>query len=187
MNIHPRRHQAGYYSVTITSANNTKLLQTNDERAFVISQLQDLLTTRSCLEEPFNRLALAYQIDLLAFSLLPYSMQFVLFAIAPSSVSALVSLLTERLTVYKCDLGIHRSHLIEPLVQIETVYGPHDALQTTVRLHLSHPNWEYDRYSSIGFYLHDRRGSWMRLWRLTHLYDNEPQQYLQLILAQPVP
>lgn len=187
MSIHPSRHQAGYYLVTISSSNNIKLLQSNNERAFIISQLQDLLTARSCLEEPFNRLALAYQVDLLAFSLLPYSMQFVVFAIAPSSVSVLVSLLTERLAIYQSDLGMNRAHMIEPVVQIETIYGPHDALQTTVRLHLSHPNWEYDRYSSIGFYLHDRRGGWMKLWRLTHLYDNESQQYLQLILAQPVP
>lgn len=187
MSIHQRRHQAGYHLVTISSANNSKLLHSNNERAFIISQLQDLLTTRSCLEEPFNRLALAYQIDLLAFSLLPYSMQFVVFAIAPSSVSALVSLIIERLAVYQSDLGMNRTHMIEPLVQNETLHGPHEALQTTVRLHLSHPNWEYDRYSSIGFYLHDRRGSWMRLWRLTHLYDNESKHYLQLILAQPVP
>lgn len=187
MSTLPHTHQASYYFVTVSSATNAKLLATNNERAFVVAQLQDLLTVRSCLEEPFNRLALAYQIDLLAYSLMPYSMQFVLFAIAPSSVTALVSLITERLTAYQSDQAINRSSLIQPIIQTETLYGPHEALQTTVSLHLSHPNWEYDRYSSIGFYLHDRRGAWMRLWRLAHLYDNEPKHYLQLILAQPVP
>lgn len=187
MSTLPHTHQASYYFVTVSSATHAKLLATNNERAFVITQLQDLLTVRSCLEEPFNRLALAYQIDLLAYSLLPYSMQFVVFAISPSSVSSLISLIIERLAAYQSDQRSSQELLIEPIVQTVRLYGPHEALQRTVGLHLSHPNWEYDRYSSIGFYLHDRRGAWMRLWRLAHLYDNEPKHYLQLILAQPVP
>jgi hypothetical protein len=173
-----------YYLVTIRSGSTRALLGSNNERAFMIAQLQELLNARSILEDPQNYRALAHHIDLLAFSLLPYTIQFVLFAISPESVSRLCNSLLDRLFTYQ-DTQLLRASSV-PFTHIHPLRGPHDALHATIRLHLSHPDWEYDRYSSIGFYLHDRRGSWMRLWRLTHLYDNQPEHYLQLMLARPL-
>jgi hypothetical protein len=171
--------KARYYAITVSSYDGSKLLASNNERAFVVSQLQDLLNARSFLEEPFVQRRLAHHIDLLAFSLLPYSMQFVAFAISPQSADMFSSIIIERLRQYQSDQSV--TPLPAPIVQIKTLVGPHEALQATLSLHRAHKDWEYDRYSSIGFYLHDRRGTWMRVWRLTHLYDNRPEHYLDLI------
>jgi hypothetical protein len=181
MEKHKNQGHAQYYFVTISSSDGIKLLANNNERAFILSQLQDLLNTRSLLEESFTNYRLAHHIDLLAFSLLPLTMQFVLFAIAPQSVQAFTNILIERLQQYKTDQVPIRVVKSESIVQIKLLLGPHEALQHTLALHRAHKDWEHDRYSSIGFYLHDRRGSWIRLWRLTHLYDNQPENYLQLI------
>ncbi len=59
--------------------------------------------------------------------------------------------------------------------------GKHEALALSASIHLLHKDWEYDRYSSIGFYLHDRRGDWMKLWRLTQLYDNDATLYREYL------
>src|SRR5690606_10730899 len=72
--------------------------------------------------------------------------------------------------------------LSEFSIVIRHLAGPHAALQQSVVLHLQHTDWEYDRYSSIGFYLHDRRGDWMHLWRLSQLYANDSTHY-QMLLA----
>ena len=67
------------------------------------------------------------------------------------------------------------------VLRTKKLRGAHQALEQSVAIHSLHTDWEYDRYSSIGFYLHDRRGDWMRLWRLSQLYDNEPTHYRALV------
>ena len=62
--------------------------------------------------------------------------------------------------------------------------GRHEALCVSKEIHLLHEQWRYDRYSSIGFYLDDRRGDWMRPYRLTSLFNAQPKQYLQFIKSQ---
>ena len=66
-------------------------------------------------------------------------------------------------------------------MNIRKLAGEHEALGLSADIHLIHKDWEYDRYSSIGFYLHDRRGDWMKLWRLTKLYDNNAAAYRNFI------
>lgn len=175
--------EAAYYSVTVSTSNNTRLFQSNNERAYLISQLQDLLSMRSLLETPLPHSKFANHIDLLAYSLLPYSAQFILFSISKESALEWARIVTERL--FHFDSG-HRSFQPErylSALSITRLVGPHDALANTVQLHLNHSDWEFDRYSSIGFYLHDRRGDWMRLWRLSCLYDNQVSNYRQLLTA----
>ena len=62
--------------------------------------------------------------------------------------------------------------------------GRHEALNISKEIHLLHDNWRYDRYSSIGFYLDDRRGDWMRPYRLTSLFGAKPKQYLKFLKSQ---
>ena len=173
----------GYYNVSIAASTGQKLLRTNDERAFIISQLQDLLTPRLLIDTPEYK-QLASYVDLLAFSINAESVQLVMFSIDRSVVKDLAHHLSRRLIQYQDE---HRSHyriqLDERLVQTKKLRGAHHALTQSIALHRSHTDWEYDRYSSIGFYLHDRRGDWMRIWRLTSLYDNDSTKYLRLLFS----
>lgn len=177
---------AGYYTISIEPSQGRRLLLSNNERAFIIAQLQDILSVRSLLEEPNSHLRLASHIDLLAFSLLPSSIHLVVFSISKKSSQVLAELLRNRLVAYRSEWHIvnpNRGHT--PFITIKQLTGPFDALEATLRTHLRHLDWEFDRYSSIGFYLHDRRGDWMRIWRLTPLYENTPTTYYRLLRHAP--
>lgn len=170
-------YRSGYFSLTRTPLTAAALFASNNERAFFVTQLQDLLSARSILEEPLGYRQLAAHLDLLAYSLLPYSAQLIIFAISDESAQQLSRVLVERLHSYQSEFR----QVVHPYAQLKRLAGIHDALASTVALHLKHPDWEFDRYSSIGFYIHDRRGDWMRLWRLAHLYDNDSAKYLALL------
>lgn len=189
--IKKQKHHAAYYHVMVTTPHTSKLLASNNERAFVISQLQDLLSMRSLLEDTTAHKRLAAHIDLLGFSLLPHSMQFVLFSISEGSVQVFLSVLLKRLEQYQSEWRVSlfkasKKLPPQPQVSLQKLAGPHDALQVATRLHRHHQDWEFDRYSSIGFYLHDRRGDWMRIWRLSQLYGTDPATYRQIIHATSV-
>jgi len=176
---------AGYYSMTLRLASGKRILRSNNERAFVISQLQDLLGRRSLLEEPDTRHTLASHIDLLAFSILDKEIQCIVFAIAQNSARKFAEIIMNRLSEYQSEWQLapsfRGSKYDTRAISMTRLAGPHDALQKSVQLHLRHSDWEYDRYSSIGFYLHDRRGDWMHIWRLTNLYENDVSLYYELI------
>ena len=55
------------------------------------------------------------------------------------------------------------------------------ALHETLRLHSKQPLDRYNQYSSIGFYLHDRRGDWMRLWHIASLFQDLQSEYRVLL------
>ena len=173
----------GYYHVTIRHNKHGRLLYSNNERAYIVSQLQDLLSPRLLIVEvpPYTQLASC--IDLLAFSIRASEIQLVLFAIDKQIAHDFIQILIHRLLQYQseCTPSASIKDLSNTLIQFKRLTGPHQALTATTTLHILHEHWEYDRYSSIGFYLHDRRGDWMRTWRLTQLYDNTVEQYQALI------
>lgn len=174
----------GYYLVTIRPNGPGPLLHTNSERAFLISCLQDSLSTRSVLVATNPSAELAVHVDLLCFSILKEAIQFIAFTIARSSLQTLTNSITSSLATYQSDAfnryPANTPHS-EPTISIRKLVGPHEALNMSVQLHLNHFDWEFDRYSSIGFYLHDRRGDWVRLWRLSQLYENNTNNYRGLI------
>lgn len=170
----------GYYSIVLSLEGARKLMQTNNERAFVVSQLQDLLSPRLLISAVPAHKQLASCVDLLAFSLRGESIQLLVFAIDSSVVSQLTNHIAARLRQYQYEYQ-PRVGSPEIITSIKKLRGPHQALARSIEIHSLHEDWEYDRYSSIGFYLHDRRGDWMRIWRLTRLYDNVASNYYQLI------
>lgn len=174
----------GYYHVTLRTRTTATLLKSNTERAFIMAQLQDLLSPRLFIGDIPAHKQLASCIDLLAFSVEPSSIQFVLFSIDRSVARHMCERIVDRFTQYRGDLHMHDIRYTPPDISIalQKLRGPHHALAQTIALHLRHEDWEYDRYSSIGFYLHDRRGDWMRTWRLTQLYENTAANYYQLLL-----
>lgn len=176
---------AGYYLITIRPNIQDTLLANNSERAFVISQLQDMLTMRLFPETRPISHNLAAHIDLLAFSILKEAVQVVIFAIAPSSAQLLATNLCKNIQQHKEEWVRTNTSSMgrgNASIALRKLAGQHEALQASVQLHIVHLDWEYDRYSSIGFYLHDRRGDWMRIWRLTHIYESDASNYRSLCL-----
>lgn len=168
----------GYYQIHIRSTEADRFFKTNNERSFVSLQLQQLLAARSALEDPLYAKSLAHHIDLLAFSISKEGIQLLAYCIDVSSMQHLVSILLERLTQYRSEYGLPPiQQNSKASISMKKLSGEHEALQLSANIHLLHEDWEYDRYSSIGFYLHDRRGDWMKLWRLTQLYDNDVSVY----------
>lgn len=178
-----RRHAYGYYHVTLSAERTTALMRTNNERAFIVAQLQYFLSPRLILGDVPAHKQLASCIDLLSFSIKNDAIELILFSIDISLCRYLVSCISDQLSQYQAELRPSNSSMPGPYIQtsIRKLDGPHDALANSLTLHLRHEDWEYDRYSSIGFYLHDRRGDWMRTWRLSQLYENKPEHYLGLI------
>ncbi len=174
----------GYYLVTIRPSSPGLLLRTNNERAFIISCLQDSLSNRTVLTAINPSVHLAIHIDLLSFSILKEAVQLIVFTIAQSSLEALTNNLKSSLAQYQSDTFnryTNKAACVVTTSSMRRLAGPHEALNMSVQLHLNHSDWEFDRYSSIGFYLHDRRGDWVRLWRLSQLYENTTSNYRHLI------
>jgi hypothetical protein len=170
----------GYYHVQVGSAESNRFFKTNNERAFVGVQIQQLLAARSVLEDPLYARSLAHHIDLLAFSISQDGIQLLAYCIDVSSLRHLVNILLERLAQYRSEYQ-HYTQQPAASISIRKLVGEHEALSLSANIHLLHEDWEYDRYSSIGFYLHDRRGDWMKLWRLTTLYNNDAPTYRRFI------
>lgn len=178
------RHSYGYCHIIIDSRSSTPLLRTNNERAFLIAQLQDLLSPRLILEDipPYRQLASC--VDLLAFSISSSALHLLVFTIDTTITLDFAHRLVARLSQYQFTLHPARLRPSSDIqVKVQPLNGPHQALAHSLRIHRLHTDWEYDRYSSIGFYLHDRRGDWMRIWRIAQLYENIPAHYLSLMEA----
>lgn len=176
----------GYYQVSITSQGGKSLMRSNSERAFTIAQLQDLLSPRLILVEIPAHKQLASCIDLLAFSITNHSIDLLFFSIDKSIAVYLANCVAERVGEYHQELYPVKTPLA-PRICIQKLTGPHQALARSLDIHLQHEDWEYDRYSSVGFYLHDRRGDWMRTWRLAQLYENNSANYYHLLIEKVQP
>jgi len=179
MDTHSKSY--GYYYVSLGAPLKRKFLLSNNERAFVISQFQDLLSPRLLIGTAPPYMQLASCIDLLAFSITAESIQLVLFSIDPSTITQLTRHIALRLSQYQYEYRPQDTNPEKPSAVFKKLRGPHEALSKSVELHSRHEDWEYDRYSSIGFYLHDRRGDWMRIWRLAQLYSADTSNYRLLI------
>lgn len=181
-----RQHSYGYFHITLRADGATTLMRSNSERAFIVAQLQYFLSPRLILGEIPAYKQLASCIDLLSFSIKNNAIELLIFSIDPKLCRYFASCITDQFCQYRSEQN--PSSAIAAKLKIHTsikkLSGPHQALATSLTLHLRHEDWEYDRYSSIGFYLHDRRGDWMRTWRLAQLYENKPEYYLGLIHNQ---
>jgi len=173
----------GYFHITFRAEGAATLMRSNSERAFIIAQLQYFLSPRLILGEIPAYKQLASCIDLLSFSIKNSAIELLIFSIDLKLCRYFASCITEQFYQYRSEQNPSSAIVAKLKVRttIRELTGPHQALATSLALHLRHEDWEYDRYSSIGFYLHDRRGDWMRTWRLAQLYENKPEYYLGLI------
>lgn len=173
----------GYLHITLTVSDGQPLLRSNGERAYFVSLLQDSLSPLLLLRDIPAHRQLASCIDLLAFSITRQSVHLIVFTIDMTVATRFTAHLVSKLTQYQDEafrLFSQRPGVLRK--QIDQLTGQHQALAHSAAIHLLHSDWEYDRYSSIGFYLHDRRGDWMRIWRLSRIYDNNPIAYRELLI-----
>lgn len=173
---------AGYYLLTITVDKRRnpyhRTVTSNSERAYIISVLQDTLKSHPAINDTYpTHKNLSVHIDLLAFSITQERIALVLFGLSRADIQHLSAVIINQLGDFRQDLQMQEVALQSRITHLS---GPHNALQTTTLIHADHTDWEYDRYSSIGFYLHERRGGWMHLWRMTRLYNN-PETYRLLM------
>ena len=173
----------GYYHIRLYPFSGGALFTSNGERAYIVALLQDTLSPRLSLEQERPSQHISAAMDLLAFSLTKDEIHLLVFSIDGRACHRFALHIARCLNVYTNEF---RTRHIVPRkapfrIEMKRLRGVHQALQHSVKIHLRHADWEYDRYSSIGFYLHDRRGDWMRIWRLTNLYENNATQYQKLI------
>ena len=183
--ISPHVNKPAYYSLTIRAEHRqapNQIIFSNSERALVIAALQDYLQYPTTPLPPRHHPP-SYYIDLLGFSVTRLHITLIIFCVSHAAAQGFGAYVANRLYEFQQNEHPVRPRLAIPRTHIIRLPGPQMALHATLRLHASHTDWEYDRYSSIGFYLHDRRGDWMRLWRMSSLYGCDPGKYREILLA----
>src|SRR6188768_2030009 len=122
----------GYYHICICANSSGRFFKTNNERAFINVQLQQLLAARSVLEDPLYAKSLAHHIDLLAFSISEEGIQLLAYCIDVSSLHHLISIMLERLNQYRSE---YRQPNIQSLVSVRKLTGEHEALTLSADIH----------------------------------------------------
>ena len=172
-----------YYHLWIAASKDQLFFASDLDKAFFISLLQDCLSPRKRLSHRTTSDAnYAAMIDLIAFSLTNFGVNLLVYAVSTTSVQAFGQQL---LTRYASYVQAQKSWEVLPFDSIfvhDLLADEHEALAVSREIHLLHDDWEYDRYSSIGFYLHDRRGDWMQAWHLANLFHNDSLWYRQFML-----
>jgi len=176
---------SGYFHIWISSVKGQPFFQINQDKAYFISFLQEHLSPRQALSE-FSSVphGFAQAIDLLAFSLTDKGVHILLFTSRKQSIEDFGQTI---LLSYATYIQAQQEMPILPfdsLFIFDTLAGRHEALNVSRDIHLLHEDWRGDRYSSIGFYLDDRRGDWMRPYRVTSLFKNAPRRYVQFLKSQ---
>lgn len=179
---------ARYHLLTISASCLSRpqhILSSNSERALVIATLQDNLSARAAYDSNLrlNPKLLASHIDLLGFSITRDHISLLVFTISKESLLRLGKNIITALTDFQNHESTYRPRSVRLRMSNQELQGPHMALEVSLQLHTHHSDWEYDRYSSVGFYLHGRRGDWMRLWRMARLYKDSPENYRNLLVS----
>ena len=171
-----------YYHVWIAASKDQVFFASGLDKAFFISLLQDYLSPRAGLGQWSSRhQGFAAAIDLIVYSLTDFGVNLLINASDKEAVEDFGQALLSHYAAY---LSQQRAWEVLPFDSIfvhDRLADEHEALAISRDIHLLHDNWQYDRYSSIGFYLHDRRGDWVHPWRLTDLFNNDSDWYLNFM------
>lgn len=178
----PHINDPGYYHLWITATDNQRFFRSSLDKAYFLAQLQDTLSPRQRLNS-LSSIAdiLAIEVSLLAYSLTDSSVHLLFYTMRKVAVEELGQRLLTSYVEYINQYQTQPEIPFSTLFISDRLIGPHAALGVSREIHMLHDNWRHDRYSSIGFYLDDRRGDWLSLWRLTPLYDNKPELYLEYL------
>ena len=179
-------HDSGYFHVWISAIEGSSFFTNDTDKAFFMTLIQDCLSPRKKLQELSSRpIGYSSEIDLLAYSLTTTGVHLLVYTTRKSSIENFGQ---ELLLSYQTYLQQQSALTLLPFDTVfifDTLAGRHEALTVSREIHLLHDDWRNDRYSSIGFYLDDRRGDWMRPYRLTSLFEAKPKLYARFIKSQP--
>jgi len=178
---------AGYFYIHLKAIKGRRFFDYNDDRAFFLLQIQELLSHRGLLSPEEYPLRFPLAIDLLAFSVLPSGVRLLMYSLDRESANYFIQDLLGR---FRLHLRQHQAYALPkktPSPQLKKLHGVHHALAMTAYIHTRHEQLSETPYSSLGFYLYDRRGDWMRIWRLTRLYKNNPDTYLDYVVRSQQP
>ena len=178
-------YDSGYFHIWISSDKDVSFFNRDEDKSFFISLIQDNLSPRARLDE-YPGISKRYptEIDLLAYSLTPTGVHLLIHTSRRSAIEEFGQMLLIAYGKYLQDTHIVKDLPFDTIFIFDKLRGRHEALSVSREIHLLHDDWRYDRYSSIGFYLDDRRGDWMRPYRLTSLFGGKPKQYLLFIKSQ---
>ena len=179
MNSNPKR---GYYHLWISAPEHQRFFRTSHEKAYFLSLLQDTLSPRRRLHS-FSSIAdiLSVEVSLLAYSLTDIGIHLLVYTMREAAIDELSQRLVMQYVEHLNESDSFQELPFNGRFFYDHLAGPHEALNVSREIHLLHRRWRTDRYSSIGFYLDDRRGEWMSLWRLSILYENQPELYLRYL------
>lgn len=171
--------QKDYYHIWIAAAKDQTFFQNNLDKAYILLLFQEILSPRANI----GTSDVPEHLHLLAYSLNDFGMNLL---VESSGGVRLVEDFGQQLLTRYADY-IHAQQSWEAL-PFDTVFtydalsDEHEALSISREIHLLHHDWRNDRYSSIGFYLDDRRGDWFSGWQLADLYDNDPVWYQNFLM-----
>lgn len=178
-------HDSGYFHVWVSCTKGKTFFSKSSDKAFFMSILQDNLSPRAKLSELNFRLSgYATEIELLAYSLTKTGVHLLVHTIRKAAIEELGQSLLFSYQTYLQEQSSLGQLPFDSIFMFDKLAGRHEALNVSREIHLLHEDWRYDRYSSIGFYLDDRRGDWMRPYRLTSLFSGKQKHYLQFIKSQ---
>lgn len=177
--------KSGYFHIWISAGSGQSFFYNDDDKAYFLTLIQDALSPRTAYHEAsLYSLRFAQVIDLLAYSLTSSGVHLLVHTTSKD----IVEKLGQRLLLDYLERLNHNPLVtqlpFESLFTFDYLTGRHQALQVSKDIHLFHENWRYDRYSSIGFYIDDRRGDWMRPYRLTSLFEQKPHRYIRYLRSQ---
>lgn len=174
-----------YYHLWIAAAKDQIFFETSLDKAYIVHLFHEYLSPRMQLDNGFSQHHnYSSSVDLIAYSLTDFGMNLLLSASSTRSVEDFGQSL---LTRYSEFLNQQRAWEMLPFDTIFTydnLADEHEALGISREIHLLQDNWRHDQYSSIGFYLDDRRGDWLQPWRLTNLYNNDPEWYQNFLMDE---
>ena len=178
-------YDSGYFHLWISSANDASFFATDVDKAFFMTLIQDHLSPRAKLQSTHSLSThFGVEIDLLAFSLTQSGVHLLIHTSRKTAIDefgqALLLSYSEYLQVQQTITKLP----FDTIFIFDKLTGRHEALCVSKEIHMLHDDWRGDRYSSIGFYLDDRRGDWMRPYRLTSLFEGKSRQYLKFIKSQ---
>jgi|GEM_PF-756913 len=179
------KYDGGYFHVWISSTENVPFFSSDIDKAFFLTLMQDTLSPRLKLKEyyPYNY-HYSNDLDLLAFSLTNAGVHLLVHAKCTSAIDEFGQTLLFAYGDYLQDQKQRDPLPFDGSFVFDRLLGRHQALHVSRKIHLLHDDWRGDRYSSIGFYLDDRRGDWMRPYRITSLFQDNSRQYVRFLKSQ---
>lgn len=168
-----------YYHVWIAAAKDQTFFQSNLDKAYILLLFQEILSPRINATTS----GVSEYVHLLAYSLNDFGMN--LLVESSRGVRSVEDFGQQLLTRYADYIHAQQSWKALPFDTVfthDTLSDEHEALSISREIHLLPDDWRHDRYSSIGFYLDDRRGDWLCAWQLANLYDNDPVWYQNFLM-----